>query len=171
MTCRLPPWWGDGTSLFCFPLRPARSPLASRTAGRAFIPFAGLWEVPLPLYPASCRKTAATVGRFSRLRVPNPTEKHYLCPQRWFRHADRQPHPSVTGLKGNAVRIGDSSRCCKFRFSPVRGPHRGPSATRENHTVTTLSATGPRGAGKASRQERVRRPAFAPSPDRRPYGE
>lgn len=112
------------------------------------MPFAGLPAVPQPLYPASCPKTAATVGRFSRLRVPNPTEKHYLCPQRWFRHADRQPHPSVTGLKGNAVRIGDSSRCCKFRFSPVRGPHRGPSATRENHTVTTLSATGPRGPGR-----------------------
>lgn len=88
------------------------------------MPFAGLPAVPQPLYPASCPKTAATVGRFSRLRVPNPTEKHYLCPQRWFRHADRQPHPSVTGLKGNAVRIGDSSRCCKFRFSPVRGPTR-----------------------------------------------
>ena len=157
--------------IYYFPSFRARSPLTSIAAGNAFMPFAGLPAVPQPLYPASCPKTAATVGRFSRLRVPNPTEKDYLCPQRWFRHADRQPHPSVTGLKGNAVRIGDSSRCCKFRFSPVRGPHRGPSATRENHTVTTLSATGPRGVGKASRQERVRRPAFAPSPDRRPYGE
>lgn len=65
----------------------------------------------------------------------------------------RFPVPPSTrgrGLKGNAVKIGNSSRCCKF---PERGsppPHR----------VPAIFATGHR-AGKAPEQERVRRPARA----------
>ena len=54
------------------------------------------------------------------------------------------------GLKGNAVRIGNSSRCCKFPGSNTA------SATSSGNLLPLAPK-----AGKALEQERVRRPARA----------
>lgn len=54
------------------------------------------------------------------------------------------------GLKGNAVRIGNSSRCCKFPGSNTA------SATSSGNLLPLAPK-----AGKAPEQERVRRPARA----------
>ena len=58
--------------------------------------------------------------------------------------------PVPEGLNGNAVEIGNSSRCCKFLLR-IRGAER----------FKIMSLVQPQRAGKALKQERVRRPAFA----------
>ncbi|MBP1645988.1 MAG: hypothetical protein H6Q16_1563 [Bacteroidetes bacterium] len=52
----------------------------------------------------------------------------------------------VSELKGNAVKIGNSSRCCKFLS--------------KDNVVLILFATNPLWIGKALKQKQVRRPAI-----------
>ena len=106
----------------------------------------------------SAQASPETTGNEPRAAGPSAGRRHKIRPARLLFHLFSIPllrngspneAPGPGRLKGNAVKIGNSSLCCKF-LPPKR------------HIRPRQSlATGFHATGKASGPERVRRPAAA----------